>query len=84
MAMVMKIGVLQAAQTHSLVSIMQMEACFYQMSVVLLLDYAISQLRTASDLNFSTCLHERQADEKVVITFSQLLPISKLWPKVKK
>jgi len=53
------------------------------MSVVHLLDYAISQLRTASDLNLSRCLHERQADEKAVITFSQSLPIAKLWPKVK-
>jgi hypothetical protein len=62
---------------------MKMEACFYEMSVVLLLDYAVSQLRTAPDLNLSRCLHERQADEKVVITFSQSLPIAKLWPKVK-
>ena len=29
MAMVTKIGVLQAAQNHSLISIMKMEACFY-------------------------------------------------------
>jgi hypothetical protein len=53
------------------------------MSVVLLLDYAISQCRTASDPDLNRCLHERQADEKVVISFSQSLPIAKLWPKVK-